>query len=155
MSAILMSKLRPSLIVILALAEFVFRPHLTNPGHRPAPELSPLNVVKIQIEALQHFNEPTPNAGIWTAFQFASPANRLVTGPYGHFLRLIKGPGNRPFLYARSAQFSSERRDGSFAEVTVELEDQEGLRSRFTFSLSMQGAGPFKGCWMTDGVHPS
>jgi len=149
-----MSTLGPYLIAILVLAEFVCRPKLTDPGRRPAPELSPLNVVKIQVDALQHFNEPTPNAGIWTTFQFASPANRRVTGPYGHFLRLIKGPGNRPFLHARPAHFSSEHRDGSSAEVTVELEDQEGLRSRFTFSLSMQGSGPFKDCWMTDGVHP-
>jgi len=143
------------LVLALLVAEFACRRQLADTSRRPAPELSPLDVVKIQVYALQQHNEPTPNAGIWTAFQFASSANRQVTGPYGHFLRLIKSPGNRPFLHARSAHFSNEWRDGTSAEVTVDLEDQERLRTRFTFSLSMQRAGPFKDCWLTDGVHPS
>ena len=142
-----------SLVVVLLIVEFACRLQLADhPSRKPAPELSPLDVVKIQVHALEHHNEPTPNAGIWTVYQFASPANRRVTGPYGHFLQLIKSPGNRPFLNARSAQFFDERRDGSFAEVTVELEDREGVRGRFTFSLSLEAAGPYKGCWMTDGV---
>jgi hypothetical protein len=141
--------------VVLLLAEFACRRQLADSGRSPAPQLSPLDVVKIQVYALEHLNEPTPNAGIWTTFQFASPVNRGVTGPYGHFLQLIKSAANRAFLDARSAQFSGARRNGSSAEITVELEDQERLRSRFIFSLSLQGAGPFKDCWMTDGVHPS
>lgn len=142
------------LLLALLVAEFVCRRQVADARRYPAPELSPMDAVKIQVYALQHYNQPTPNAGVWTAFQFASPGNRQVTGPYGHFLRLIKSPVNRPFLYARSAQFSNEQRDGSFASITVELEDQERIRSRFMFSLSMQGAGPFKDCWMTDGVRP-
>src|SRR5579864_3669576 len=150
-----MNVLGRCLVVFLLIAEFACRRQLADqPGRRQAPELSPLDVVKIQVYALQHSNEPTPNAGIWTVYQFASPANRRVTGPYGHFLQLIKSPGNRPFLNARSAQFSDEHRDGSFAEVAVTLEDLEQRRSRFTFSLSLEEAGPFKGCWMTDGVRP-
>jgi hypothetical protein len=143
------------LVFAVFIAEFTCRRQLVDQGLRPAPGLSPLEVVKIQVYSLQHYNEPRPNAGIWTAFQFASPANRGVTGPYGHFLQLLKSPGNRPFLNARSAWFSDERRDGSHAAVTVALEHRERQRSRFTFSLSLQGAGPFKGCWMTDGVRPS
>jgi hypothetical protein len=149
-----MKKFTPCLIAILALAEFVCRPKLADPAGRPAPELSPSDVVRIQVDALRRVDEPTPNAGIWTTFRFASPANREITGPYGHFLRVIKSPGNGPFLHARSARLSGERQDGLSAEVTVELEGRDGLRSRFTFSLSKQGPGPFKDCWMTDSVRP-
>ena len=150
-----MDALGRSLLIVLLLADFTFRPRLADPGNRPAPKLSPLDVVKIQVYALQHYDEPAPNAGIWTTFEFASPANRSVTGPYGHFLQLIKSPGTRPFLRARSARFFGEVRNDRSAEVTVELEDQGRLKTRFTFSLSMQGAGPFKDCWMTDGVRPA
>jgi hypothetical protein len=149
-----MNTIERLLVVALLIAEFTCRRQLADQGPRPAPGLSPLEVVKIQVYSLQHYNEPRPNAGIWTAFQFASPANRDVTGPYGHFLRLLKSPGNRPFLNARSVRFSDERRDGSHAEVTVALEDREQQRSRFNFFLSLQAAGPFEGCWMTDGVRP-
>ena len=150
-----MDKLGRYVIVILLVSEFAFRRQLSNAVRLPSPDLSPREVVKIQVDSLRHWNEPTPNRGIWTTFQFASPANRRVTGPYGHFLRLIRGPENRPFLHAKDARFLSERRTGSSSEVVVELEDPEGARKRFTFSLSLQGTAPFKDCWMTDGVYPS
>ena len=120
----------------------------------PSAALSPADVVRIQVLALQHVNEPTPNAGIWTAFQFASPANRQVTGPYGHFLLVIKSPSNKPFLHARSVQFYPARQVGTQAEQEVELTDGTGRTTRWLFSLSKQSSAPFENCWMTDGVTP-
>jgi hypothetical protein len=124
--------------------------------HAPAPSasLSPADVVRTQVLALQHVNEPTPNAGIWTAFQFASPANHEVTGPYGHFLQVIKSPSNRPFLHARSVRFYPLRQADSQAEQEVELTDEAGNTTRWLFVVSKQREGRFENCWMTVGVAP-
>jgi hypothetical protein len=122
------------------------------PAKLPSPALSPDEVVRIQVAALQHYNEPTPNAGIWLAFQFASPANRQVTGPYGHFLQLIKSPANAPFLHAQSVRFHPPRQTASQAEEQVDLTDERGTTTEWRFLLSKQRGSSFANCWMTDGV---
>lgn len=118
----------------------------------PSPDLSPRDVVRIQVLALQKYNSPTPNAGIWTAYRFASPANHGVTGPYGHFLRIIKSPLTRPFLHARTVEFLPQLVNGSYAEENVALTDADGRTTEWLFSLSRQIDGQLKGCWLTDGV---
>ncbi|HSY80300.1 MAG TPA: hypothetical protein VK807_00975, partial [Gemmatimonadaceae bacterium] len=64
--------------LVLALALAVSSPH-------PTPSLSPNQVVEIVLTALQHNDNPQPDAGIATTFEFASPANRLETGPLQRF----------------------------------------------------------------------
>lgn len=51
--------------------------------------------------ALRDNNSPMPNAGIFTAFQFASPANHAFTGSYGQFLKLVKAADFAPMLRDR------------------------------------------------------
>src|SRR6185437_12206552 len=46
----------------------------------PKPELTPGQVVEIQLEALQFNDKPAKDAGIATTFRFASPGNRKATG---------------------------------------------------------------------------
>ena len=45
-----------------------------DPGPVPSPELSPRDVVRIQLSALKHNDTPEPDAGIATVFRFASPS---------------------------------------------------------------------------------
>jgi len=118
----------------------------------PSPARTPAEVVGIQLDGLQHYNQPTPNAGIWTAYQFASPANRQVTGPYGRFLQIIRSSSNRALLHSREWRIDDVRLAGSQAEVVAVVSDAAGAISRWTFSLSQQESAACKGCWMTDGV---
>ena len=101
-----------------------------------------------QVEALAHHDHPRPNAGIWTAFHAASPANRRVTGPYGRFLNMIKNPANRDFLGSRSARVIHESVDGAAAVVTLEIVTRDGRPVPYSFGLSNHAS---RG-WLTDGV---
>ena len=121
----------------------------------PSPRLTPAEVVAIQVEALQHFNQPAPNAGIWTAYQFASRANRQVTGPYGRFLQIIRSSSNRALLHSREWRIDDVRQVDARAEVAVVVSDDAGAISRWRFSLSKQESAGCRGCWMTDGVEAS
>ena len=64
----------------------------------PRRAAEPGEAIQTVAAALRHNNSPLPNAGIYTAFQFASPANLKVTGPYGRFLQLVKHPDYGPML---------------------------------------------------------
>ena len=55
------------------------------PQTKPDPSLSPQDVVSIQIEALRNNDTPYENRGIEVTFNFASPANKRITGPLERF----------------------------------------------------------------------
>lgn len=52
----------------------------------PSPDLSPDQVVRIQLDAMARNDEPAPDSGIATAFKFASPENQAQTGPLDRFI---------------------------------------------------------------------
>ena len=58
----------------------------------PDPSHEPEQVVEIQLDALAANDTPEANAGIKTAYNFASPANRRSTGPLDRFVRMVEGP---------------------------------------------------------------
>jgi len=59
---------------------------------QPNPELTPDQVVKIQLEGLQNNDLSKNNLGIRICFTFASPGNKIITGPIGNFVKLVKTP---------------------------------------------------------------
>jgi len=120
-------------------------------GPDPSPGLSPEDVVRIQVEALQRNDEPAPDAGIEAAFRFASPSNRAATGPLGRFSRMIR-EGYGDMLGFRRAEYGPMRVEGGRAVQAVTLIQPDGARSTYAFALSRQEGGPYDGCWMTDGV---
>ena len=91
---------------------------------RPAPELSPEEVVKIQVEALQHNDRQ--DRGIEVTFRFASPDNKTVTGPLNRFIRLVKNPAYRPMLNHKRAEFSPIKLAGDQAQQKVTVINQDG-----------------------------
>lgn len=118
----------------------------------PSPDLSPAEVVRIQVEALQHNDDPTPDAGIATAFRFASPSNKAATGPLDRFARMVNGPAYGDMLDADRAEYAPIAIDGDRAAQRVTLSHDDGRRATYVFQLSRQDGGPCDGCWMTDGV---
>jgi hypothetical protein len=121
------------------------------PAH-PTPSLTPSDVVGIVLNALQHNDDPRPDAGIATTFEFASPANRLETGPLERFALMIKNPAYRPMLGFRSARRLPVEIDGTHARQRVVLVGRDGSQVTYVFLLSKQSDGPYANCWMTDGV---
>ena len=132
-----------TLVLVLALAGV--------PPH-PPPSLSPGQVVEIVLAALQHNDDPQPDAGIATTFEFASPANRLETGPLQRFASMIKNPAYRVMLGFRSATKGRLELDGNHAQQRVVIVGRDGSQVTYVFLLSKQSDGPYANCWMTDGV---
>ena len=125
---------------------------------RPNPSLAPGEVIRTVIEALQNRNSPSPNAGIFTVYQFASPANRTNTGPYGSFLRLVKFSGFDPLFSGHADSYGPLTVAGDHAEQKVRFRVAGGAAVWFRFAVSRQTSeqtgGRCTGCWMVDGVAP-
>lgn len=119
---------------------------------QPNPKLSPEEVIKIQLEALQSNDIPTKDAGIAIAFRFASPSNQTVTGPLEKFIMLVKNPMYRPMLNHKKAEREKVELNGDEARQRVIITTANDERITYLFTLSKQKDGQFKDCWMTDGV---
>ena len=120
-------------------------------GPDPSPELTPEQVVRIQVRALQHNDDPTPDAGIETAFRFASPSNREMTGPLDRFAQMVH-LGYPDLIGFERADYGPIRADESRAVQPVTFVQPDGRRVTYLFGLSRQSGGACDGCWMTDGV---
>jgi hypothetical protein len=121
------------------------------PTAKPNPKLGPADVVRIVVEALKH--NDAKDRGIAVAFDFASPANRRVTGPLSRFIPMVKGAEYRALLNHKSAGYSKVYNvDKNEAIVFVGIKDAGGTAAFYVFTLSKQPDGEYAGCWMTDGV---
>lgn len=118
----------------------------------PDPSHSPAEVVTLQLDALATNDEPFENAGIGTAYNFASPANRRATGPFDQFVSMVTGPQYAPMVDHVDATTGPMERDGSQAEQRVTLTGPSGRTVTYGFGLSRDRNGDLDGCWLTDRV---
>ena len=121
---------------------------------RPSIDLQPGDVVRIVIDALSHNDEPYADAGIETTFYFASPANRVNTGPLDRFTRMVKSPPFGIMVDHVDSEFSEVVFTGNKAYQMVRLSAADGRETVFAFRLGKQLDGEFEGMWMTDAVWP-
>ena len=118
-------------------------------AYEPSPELSPEEVVRIQMEAFRNNDEE--DRGIAVAFRFASPNNRRNTGPVERFSRMMQGPLYRPMLMYEDIRYGEAAVRGRVALQRVELTLGE-RRFTYDFYLVRQDGGEYDQCWMTEGV---
>ncbi len=120
----------------------------------PHPSLSPQDVVTIVMRALKNNDDPTPNRGIAITFNFASPANKQMTGPLARFIPMVKGPVYGKMICYRSFSLENFRRRGDVAVIDAILTLTSGAFAGYRFQLSLQRNNTFDGSWMTDAVFP-
>ena len=115
----------------------------------PHPDLTPRQVIKLQLDALRDNDRPHRDAGIATAFGFASAANRRATGPVARFASMLRNPLYGPMLGHTSAEFGPVQVDGEVARAQVVLLGGDGRLVAYDFTLSRD---PATRCWLTDSV---
>eukprot|EP01120_Amphizonella_sp_Union-15-10_P002797 TRINITY_DN13087_c0_g1_i1.p1 TRINITY_DN13087_c0_g1~~TRINITY_DN13087_c0_g1_i1.p1 ORF type:complete len:133 (-),score=16.77 TRINITY_DN13087_c0_g1_i1:36-434(-) len=115
----------------------------------PNPSLRPEEVISIQLDSLQNNDIPTPDAGIAVCFRFASPSNKLATGPLSRFTQMIHNPLYSCMINFEKAKFEPLATAGYKWKITI---IKSGIQHVFAWHLSKQLAGPYKDCWMTDAV---
>ncbi len=126
--------------------------HLPQTG--PDPSLAPQDVVSIQIEALGTNDTPYKDRGLEVTFNFASPANRRMTGPLARFKAMVRGPTYGPMIDHRGARFENLVVEDDSARIDVVLTSKDGVYLGYRFFLSRQHGNAYEGSWMTDAVVP-
>ena len=118
----------------------------------PDPKFSPADVVRMQLQAMQANDVPHKDAGIEIAFRFASPQNKMTTGPLARFIDLVHNPVYRSMLNHRKADFGQLEMEEDKAVQPVIVIGSNGERAGYLFALSKQSSGRYASCWMTDAV---
>jgi len=123
-----------------------------DPDASPDNDQSPQEVVRLQMSALGENAAIGGDGGIAIAFRFASPTNRLQTGPLTKFISIVRAPAYAIMIDHRSVEFGDPRVGGDVALVPIIVNAPDGGRAGFIFRLSKHNANDCRGCWMTDAV---
>ena len=118
----------------------------------PEPELKPNDVVSLQLLAMQQNDDS--DFGIEVTFRFASPSNKIQTGPLKRFISLVRNPSYLPLLNHINATFLELTVEEDFAVQDVIITTSNGKRIGYRFRLSIQKGPLYPDCWMTDSVIP-
>ena len=121
---------------------------------RPSLQQAPADVVRIVVEALANNDDPYEDAGIATTFAFASPANKVNTGPLAKFTQMVRNPTYGIMVDHVEHEFSEVVMTGQQAYQMVRIRGASGAQVIFAFRLSRQQDGEYAGMWMTDAVWP-
>lgn len=116
----------------------------------PSPQLSPEEVIGIQVGALSA--EGDIETRIENCYRFASPANRAHTGPLDRFQRMVATPSYRPLLSAKKFLVGRAQVKEGEAHLLLTVADSDGKLWVYRCFLSKQTGDGFAGCWMTDAV---
>ncbi len=120
----------------------------------PHQSLEPIDVVRIVMNSLQRNDDGGENRGIAITYNFASPANKRMTGPLPRFILLVRGPVYGEMVNHKGATYEKIIVKGRNARVDVIIRNATGKFKGFRFSLSRQRGNQHNGSWMTDSVVP-
>ena len=115
---------------------------------KPSPEYSPQEVVEIQLAAMTDANR---SQGTLQCMTFASPGNRIVTGPLERFGRMLRSDKYLPLSDSEGTAVGSPLFQEGAARILVTVITKGQLHS-YIWVLRKQDAAPFQDCWMTEGV---
>ena len=127
---------RTTLLVFLFILPFKVWASYDIENAYPEPELKPNDVVNLQLLAMQQNDDS--DFGIEVTFRFASPSNKIHTGPLKRFIRLVRNPSYRPLLNHINATFLELNIEEDFAVQDVIITTSNGERIGYRFRLSIQ-----------------
>lgn len=121
---------------------------------KPSIDLSPRDVVRAQLRAMASNDANGPDSGIAIAFRFASPANKVQTGPVEKFATIVRNPAYVAMIDNTGLKFGKTVLEDSSALVPVIVNDPDGELFGYVFRLSRHSIVDCDRCWMTDSVAP-
>ena len=118
---------------------------------KPSPDINPIDVVEVQLFALQSNDET--DFGIRQTWEFAHPRNKMATGPLPRFTSMIKTPAYSILLNNLKFETKEIFNDGKTAGIAVRIEAKDNKAYTYMWTLEkIIEEGPLNGNWMTSGV---
>ena len=138
-------------IIILVILLFFSKISYADNLVKPSPDINPIDVVEVQLFALQSNDES--DFGIRQTWEFAHPRNKMATGPLPRFTSMIKTPAYSILLNNLKFETREIFNDGKTAGIAVRIEAKDNKAYTYMWTLEkITEEGPLKGIWMTSGV---
>ena len=107
------------LVILLFFSKISFADNLV----KPSPDINPIDVVEVQLFALQSNDES--DFGIRQTWEFAHPRNKMATGPLPRFTSMIKTPAYSILLNNLKFETREIFNDGKTAGIAVRIEAKD------------------------------
>ena len=119
---------------------------------RPNENLEPIDVIQIQLKALKDNDTPKADSGIKQTWLFAHPKNKLATGPYDRFKKMLYDPHYVILLNHYSHQLSliDSRETEKIYEIKITTKDQRHFF--YEWKVELGSEKNCKSCWFTSAV---
>jgi len=135
------------LVILLFFSKISYADNLV----KPSPDINPIDVVEVQLFALQSNDES--DFGIRQTWEFAHPRNKMATGPLPRFTSMIKTPAYSILLNNLKFETREIFNDGKTAGIAVRIEAKDNKAYTYMWTLEkITEEGSLKGIWMTSGV---
>jgi hypothetical protein len=120
----------------------------------PSPSLSAEQVVRVQLDALRHNDEPVPDAGIAQTWALAHPGNQRATGPYARFRGMLHGAAFNPLLNHHSHAVEVQIETPTAVTFAILIQARDGRALGYAWTVERVASGPLAACWLTTAVSP-
>ena len=138
-------------IIVLSILLFFSKISFADNLVKPSPDINPIDVVEVQLFALQSNDET--DFGIRQTWEFAHPRNKMATGPLPRFTSMIKTPAYSILLNNLKFETKEIFNDGKTAGIAVRIEAKDNKAYTYMWTLEkIIEEGPLNGNWMTSGV---
>lgn len=138
-------------IIVLSILLFFSKTSFADNLVKPSPDIDPIDVVEVQLFALQSNDES--DFGIRQTWEFAHPRNKMATGPLPRFTSMIKTPAYSILLNNLKFETKEIFNDGKTAGIAVRIEAKDNKAYTYMWTLEkIIEEGPLNGNWMTSGV---
>ena len=138
-------------IIVLSILLFFSKTSFADNLVKPSPDINPIDVVEVQLFALQSNDET--DFGIRQTWEFAHPRNKMATGPLPRFTSMIKTPAYSILLNNLKFETKEIFNDGKTAGIAVRVEAKDNKAYTYMWTLEkIIEEGPLNGNWMTSGV---
>jgi len=118
----------------------------------PTPSIDPIDVVTIQMIALQNNDSVGDDLGLRQTWVFAHPDNKAVTGPYNRFAKMLRNPTYQPMINHRNFNIIDQKAEDNQIQFLIEMEASDNQLYRFVWVVKKVVEGEYDDCWMTSAV---
>ena len=118
----------------------------------PNENLKPLDVIQIQLKALQNNDSPTNDTGIEQTWVFAHPRNKMVTGPYPRFRIMLYDPHYRILINHSSHNINLLQESENRYVFGVNIVSEEQQNFYYEWQIEKGSEENCQNCWFTSAV---
>ena len=117
------------------------------------PNLSPVDVLKIQLNSLKINDNPYPDAGIDQTWELAHPDNKKFTGPLSRFKTMIYSDDYKILLNHISHEIEILLESDSIYVFKVNVKTKDNEIYFYEWQITkVKNEDPLKECWLTTSV---